>query len=192
MAIKATIHKAELQLSDIDRNIYGDYPITLARHPSETDERMLIRLLVFALNLPEDGGNSTLEFAKDLWDADEPALWQKDLTGRTIHWMEVGQPDDKRLLRAASRVDRVSVFSYSSSSEIWWQGIAPKLTRARNLTVWQIPAQQSESLAMLCQRSMELQVTVQDGDIWVGDGTRSIQVAPVRLCGPAGAGNSVR
>jgi uncharacterized protein YaeQ len=118
-----------------------------------------------------------------MWDADEPSLWQKDFTGRIIHWIEVGQPDEKRLLRATARVDRVSVYSFSSSTPTWWKGIENKLTRARNLTVWQIPSEQSESLATLAQRSMELQVTIQDGGIWIGDGTRSIEVTPVRLRG---------
>jgi uncharacterized protein YaeQ len=184
MALKAIIYKANIQLSDIDRGVYGDHPLTIARHPSETDERMIIRLLAFALNVPPDDQHGALEFAKDMWDADEPALWQKDLTGQIIsHWIEVGQPDEKRLLRTTSRVGRVSVYSFSSSTPVWWKGIESKLTRARNLTVWQIPSEQSRALGALAQRTMELQVTVQDGAIWVGDGTRSIEVAPMRLCG---------
>ncbi len=187
MALKATIHKAEVQLSDIDRGVYGDYPLTIARHPSETDERMLIRLLAFALNVPADSEHGPLEFAKDMWDPDEPSLWQRDYTGDIVHWIEVGQPDEKRLLRMTARVGRVSVYSFASSTPIWWQNLAPKLTRCRNLTVWQIPSGQSEALAALAQRTMELQVTVQDGAIWIGDGTRSLEVSPQRLYGqPAG------
>ena len=183
MALKATICKATVQLSDIDRGVYADHAVVIARHPSETDERMLIRLLAFALNVPADGDHGALAFAKDMWDADEPGLWQKDLTGRILHWIEVGQPDERRLLRAASRVERVSVYSFGASTPVWWKNLASKLTRARNLAVWQIPAEQSQALAALAQRTMELQVTVQDGAIWVGDGTRSIEVAPVRLSG---------
>jgi uncharacterized protein YaeQ len=186
MALKASIYKATLQLSDIDRNVYGDHLLTIARHPSETDERLIIRLLAFALNVPADNDHGALEFAKDMWEADEPGLWQKDLTGHIEHWIEIGQPDEKRLLRAASRVGRVSVYSFSASTPIWWKGIETKLTRLRNVSVWQIPADQSQALAALAQRTLELQVTVQDGAIWVGDGTRSIEVAPRRLCG-AGA-----
>src|SRR6187431_3153068 len=107
MAIKATIYKASVQLADMDRNHYGDYEVTIARHPSETDERMLVRLLAFALNVPANEDRGALEFAKDMWDSDEPGLWQKDLTGQLVHWIEIGQPDDKRLLRAASRSGRV-------------------------------------------------------------------------------------
>ena len=181
MAIKATISKANVQLSDIDRGHYADYPVVIARHPSETDERMLIRLLAFALNVPADSDHGPLEFAKDIWDPDEPSLWQKDYTGDILHWIEVGQPDEKRLLRMSARVPRVSVYSFSASTQVWWKNIETKLTRALNLTVWQIPAEQSQALAALAQRTMELQVTVQDGVIWVGDGTHSIEVAPTRL-----------
>ncbi len=184
MAIKATIYKATVQLSDIDRGVYADHAVTIARHPSETDERLLIRLLAFALSVPADTDHGPLEFAKDMWEPDEPSLWQRDFTGDLIHWIEVGQPDEKRLLRASARVGRVSVYSFSSSTPIWWKAIESKLTRLRNLTVWQIPPEQSEALAALAQRTMEIQVTVQDGAIWVGDGTRSIEVAPQRLCAP--------
>jgi uncharacterized protein YaeQ len=181
MAIKATISKANVQLSDIDRGLYADYPVVIARHPSETDERMLIRLLAFALNVPADDNHGPLVFAKDMWDPDEPSLWQKDYTGDIVHWIEVGHPDEKRLLRMTARVGRVSVYSFSANTPIWWKNIASKVGRARNLTVWQIPSHQSEELASLAQRTMELQVTVQDGAIWVGDGNRSVEVSPTQL-----------
>jgi uncharacterized protein YaeQ len=183
MALKATIYKASIQLADMDRNIYGDHDVTLARHPSETDERMLIRLLVFALNAPPDNDHGTLEFARDMWDSDEPALWEKDLTGQIKHWIEVGQPDDRRIMQSSSRAGRISVYSFSSSTSQWWSGIAGKIARARNLAVWQVPSQQSQALAVLANRSMKLDVTVQDGTIWVGDGQRSVEILLQRLTG---------
>jgi len=183
MALKATIYKANVQLADMDRQVYDDHGLTIARHPSETDERMMIRLLAFALNVPASNDHGALEFAKDLWDTDEPGLWQKDLTGQIEHWIDVGQPDEKRLMRASPRSGRVSVYSFSASTPIWWSGIDTKITRARNLSVWQIAADQSQELASLAQRTMQLQVTVQDGTVWVGDGQRSVEVAPVRLYG---------
>jgi uncharacterized protein YaeQ len=181
MALKATIYKATLQIADMDRHVYGDHGATIARHPSETDERMMMRLLAFALNVPADNHQGALDFAKSLWDTDEPDLWQKDLTGQIVHWIDVGQPDEKRLMKASPRSERVSVYSFTHSTPIWWSGIATKLTRARNLAVWQVPAEQSQALAALAQRTMHLQVTVQDGMVWVGDGQRSVEVAPVRL-----------
>lgn len=181
MALKATIYKAQVRLSDLDRNVYGEHSVTIARHPSETDERLLVRLLAFALNAPVDPDQATLEFAKDLWDADEPSLWQKDATGRVTHWIEVGHPDEKRLLRTSARVDRITVFAYGTATPVWWKGLETRLTRVQNLSVWQIPAAQSQALAGLAQRSMQLQLTIQDGAIWVDDGTRSVEVAPQRL-----------
>jgi len=181
MALKATIYKANLQLADMDRNVYGDHGVTIARHPSETDERMMLRVLAFALNVPADNDNGALEFAKSLWDTDEPDLWQKDLTGQIVHWIDVGQPDDKRMMKSSPKAERVSVYSYASSTGVWWSGVATKITRARNLTVWQVPAEQSQALAELAQRTMQLQVTVQDGTVWIGDGQRSVEVTPERL-----------
>jgi uncharacterized protein YaeQ len=176
MALKATIHKAQLQIADMDRHIYADHGLTIARHPSETDERMMIRLLAFALNVLADDAGGTLELAKSLWDVEEPDLWQKDLTGQIVHWIDVGQPDDKRLMKASPRAGRVSVYSFTHSTPIWWSGIATKISRARNVAVWQIPAEDSQALAALAQRSMQLQVTVQDGGVWVGDGAQSVEI----------------
>jgi uncharacterized protein YaeQ len=181
MAIKATIYKAEVELADMDRHIYGEQSLTIARHPSETDERMLVRLLVLALNTPPSAGECVLEFAGDLCEADEPCVWQRDLTGRIEHWIEVGQPDEKRILRASSRAARVSVYSFASSTPIWWSGIAGKVTRARNLAVWQIPSPQSQALAALASKSMRLQVSVQDGSIWIGSEGPSVEITLRRL-----------
>jgi uncharacterized protein YaeQ len=192
MAVKATIYKASVQLSDLDRQLYVDHALTIARHPSETDERMLIRILAFTLNAAGSSEHAALELAKDMWDADEPALWRKDLTGRIVHWIEVGQPDDKRMMRSSSTADRVSVYSFSSSTPIWWEEIRTKITRARNLTVWQIPSEQSRQLAELAQRSMDLQVTVQDGTIWIAEGERSVEVTPIRLYGDPELENTQR
>lgn len=187
MALKATIYKAKVGFSDIDRNLYADHSVTLARHPSETDERMLVRLLAFALNAPADPDESPLEFAKDIWEPDEPSLWQKSPVGRILHWIDVGQPDERRLLRTTSRVDRVSVYSFGASTPVWWRDLEPRLTRIRNLAVWQIPSQQSQALAVIAQRVMQLQVTVQDGTIWVEEGARSFEVQPKLLLGPRDA-----
>jgi uncharacterized protein YaeQ len=134
MALKATIYKADLQIADMDRNYYAEHGLTIARHPSETDERVMIRVLAFALHASE-----ALAFTKGLFDTDEPDLWQKDLTGAIDTWIEVGQPDEKRLLKACGRAEHVVVYCYSATSHIWWKGIANKVERARNLTVINIP-----------------------------------------------------
>ena len=107
MALKATIFKAQLQLADMDRNVYADPSMTIARHPSEADERMMIRVLAMALNWPADTSEGTLELAKDMWEPDEPALWHKSFSDEIMHWVEVGQPDDKRIMKACGRARKV-------------------------------------------------------------------------------------
>ena len=160
MALKATIYKADLQIADMDRHYYADHALTIARHPSENDERMMVRVLMYALYAQEG-----IAFTKGLFDVDEPEVWVKDLTGEIKLWIDIGQPDDARLRRACSRADQVVVACFSSSCEIWWKGIASKLTRLENLTVLQLPAETSQALAALAERSMQLQCMVQDGEI---------------------------
>ena len=171
MALKATICKATLQVADMDRNYYAGHALTVARHPSETDERMMARLLAFALNAHEH-----LAFGRGLSDADEPDIWQKDLTGAIEHWIEVGQPDDKRLLRACGRAERVTVYAYGNRAELWWKPLAGKLERARNLAVWRVPAAAMQSLAGFAGRSMELQCTVQEGQLYFSSAAETVQI----------------
>ena len=181
MAQKATVCKAAVQLADVDRSVYGDHLLTLARHPSETDERMMIRLLAFTLNVPADDLAGTLEFAKGMWDPEEAELWHKDLTGRLLHWIEVGQPEERRLVKASNRADRVSVYAFSHGAPVWWAGLSARVERGGNVDAWLVPAEQSRELALLAGRNMQLQVNRQDGIVWVADGTRSVEIHPRRL-----------
>ncbi len=184
MAIKSTIFKAAVQLADIDHGYYADHALTLARHPSETDERMMIRLAALAINAHElqdtCGGDGTLAFGAGLSDPDEPDLWLRDFTGRTRVWVEVGQPEDKPLTRACSKADRVLVYAFSNAAEIWWRGIETKLTRLANLEVYRVPAEASQALAALAARSMQLQATIQEGVLSLGDSQRSVDLETVR------------
>ena len=184
MALKATIHKALLNIADMDRNVYGEHNLTIARHPSENDERMMIRILAFALNVPADDLKGKLEFSKGLSDVDEPEIWQRSLTGEVMHWIDLGQPDDRRLMKAHGRAERVTVYSYTSSTPIWWANIQGKLTRAPRLAVWQIPADQSQALAALSERSMQLQITVQDGSLFVSSPKDTVEIHPIVLKAP--------
>ena len=181
MAIKATIYKATLQVADMDRNVYGEHALTIPLQPSETEERLMLRLLAFALNVPADDHNGTLKLASGMADADEPDLWHKDLSDQLLHWIEVGQPDDRRLVRACGRARKVSLYCYSHSAPIWYAGIAGKITRLRNLDVWQVPHTQSQALAALAQRSMQLQFSIQDGHVYAGDGSSSVEIQPQPL-----------
>ena len=171
MALNATIYKAELQIADMDRNYYQTHLLTLARHPSETDERMMIRLLAFAIH-----ANEALTFTKGLFDTDEPDLWQKDLTGAIELWIEVGQPDDKRLMKACGRSEKVVVYTYSATSHIWYKQIANKLDRAKNLSVINIPAEASAQLEKMANRNMQLQCTIQDGQIYLTDSVETVLI----------------
>ena len=184
MALKATIHKALLNIADMDRNVYGEHNLIIARHPSENDERMMIRILAFALNVPADDHNGKLELSKGLSDVDEPEIWLRNLTGEVVHWIDLGQPDDRRLMKAHGRAEQVTVYSYTSSTPIWWANIQGKLTRAPRLTVWQIPAEQSQALAALSARSMQLQITVQDGSLFVSSPDAMVEINPILLKGP--------
>ncbi len=173
MAQNATIYKADLQVSDLDRHYYHTHALTLARHPSETDERMMVRLLAFALHAHE-----ALAFTKGLSTQDEPDLWQKDLTGATELWIEVGQPDEKRIRKACSRARQVVIYNYGGrGADVWWQQNQAQLDRTRNLTVRNVPAIACEAMAALAQRTMRLQCTIQDGQVWLADGDRAVEVA---------------
>lgn len=181
MALKSTIYKASLQIADMDRQLYAEHALTLARHPSETDERLMMRLLAFALQVPHDVHDGALLFARGLSDSDEPDLWRHALNGKLKDWIEVGQPDDRRLIRAAARAERVVLYAYANATPIWWQNIRNKLTRLSNLDVWQIRAEHSQALATLSERSMQLQLTIQDGHVWVSNATRSVELLPIPL-----------
>lgn len=182
MALKATVYKADLQIADMDRNYYGDHSVTLARHPSETDERMMVRLLAFALY-----ADPALGFGKGLCVEDEPDLWQKDLTGAIQRWIDVGQPDEKWIRKACGRADEVVVLSYGRAADIWWSGVRDKLARQERLTVLNIPPEAAPQLATLTERTMRLQFTLQDGHVWVTDGRETVQIEPVVLMGRARA-----
>ena len=167
MALKSTIFKANLSIADMDRNYFAEHALTIARHPSENDERMMIRLLAFARFASE-----LTTFGKGLSDPDTPDLFTPDLTGAIRHWIEVGQPDDRTLLRACGKADRVSVLAYATSTDLWWTGIAARLERARNLEVLAVANTESLQLAALADRTMSLHCSIQDGEAWVSDGPR--------------------
>jgi uncharacterized protein YaeQ len=175
MAIKATIFKADLQIADMDRNYYGDHALTLARHPSETDERLMVRLLAFALNAHE-----SLQFGKGLSAEDEPDLSQRDLTGAIQLWIEVGLPDERAMRKASGRATQVRVYSYGGhAAELWWNQVQDKVARCDNLEVVDLPSDATRTLGTLAQRNMRLQCTIQDGQVWLTDGSTTADVEPV-------------
>jgi uncharacterized protein YaeQ len=178
MAIKATVCKAALQVADMDRHYYADHALTLARHPSETDERMMVRLLAFALYADE-----LLAFGKGLSSDEEPDLWQKDLTGAIQRWIEVGLPDERAVRKACGRAAQVVVVSYGRAAPIWWNENRDKLQRLRNLTVLNLPTETTQALAALAGRAMQLQCTLQEGHIMLTSDAGMIEIEPKVLHG---------
>jgi uncharacterized protein YaeQ len=175
MAPNSRIVKVELQVNDMDRHHYGAHALTLAQHPSETDERVMVRLLAFALNAHE-----RLEFGKGLSAADEPDLWRRDLTGRIEHWLELGQPDESRLRKAAGRADRVTLIGYQPRAFAqWWEKNSATLARLGNLEVFELPPGVGEDLAKGIGRNVEAQCLVQDGHVQWLCGEQALGFAPL-------------
>lgn len=173
MATKATIFKADLQLSDMDRNYYASHSLTLARHPSETDERMLVRLLAFILN-----ASDSLQFTKGLSTDDEPELWEKNLADEIELWIEVGMPDERRIRKACSRSKKVILYSYGGRNDVWWDQIKNQLTRFKNLSVFNFPKWSTELLSTRITRTMHFDCSIQDGQIWISHEDDSLPVDP--------------
>jgi uncharacterized protein YaeQ len=184
MALKSTIFKAELQLADIDHGCYTDLSLTLARHPSETDERMMMRLAALALNAHQVqdlcSGDAHIGFGAGLSSPEEPDVLLQDYTGRTRLWIEVGQPEEKALSKACSKADAVVLYAYGPAAEVWWRGAQDKLARLDKHGVWRIAADQARALAPLAERSMQLQATVQEGQLTLSGSAASVTLEPVR------------
>jgi uncharacterized protein YaeQ len=181
MAIKSTIFKANLQIADMERHYYQDHALTLARHPSENDERMMVRLLAFALHAHEH-----LEFGQGMTDENEADLWLKDLTGSIKLWIDVGTPDEKLIRKACGRAEQVVVYCYGGRvAEMWYAQNSAQFERQKNLTIINLPQDSTRAIAALAQRNMQLQCTIQDGQVWLSDGKESVMVERVALKAPS-------
>ena len=160
MALKATIYKALVNIADMNQAYYADHELTIARHPSENDERAMLRLLVWCLH-----ADSQLQFTRGLSTDDEPDIWQKNLTGEIDTWIELGQPGEKRLRKACGRARKVFIYNYGArNADIWWQQYQQKVQRFDNLAIFQIPTRASELTSMI-SRTMKLYCVIQDQQI---------------------------
>ena len=176
MAQGATVYRADLTVSDLDRGVYAQHALTLARHPSETEERLMVRLLAFALFADE-----ALAFGRGLSTEDEADLWQRDATGTIERWIDVGLPAEKDIRKACGRARAVVVLAYGARRvEQWWSDNAAALSRLANLQVLTLAAAETEALQALAARSMTLTCTVQDGHVWLASECATVEVAPVR------------
>jgi uncharacterized protein YaeQ len=178
MALKATIYTAEIIISDMDRGYYHTHALTLAQHPSEKPERLMLRLMVFALHASEQ-----LSFTRGLSAVDEPELWQKSATGEIELWIDLGEPDERRLRQACGRSRQVLLYTYGRGSVVWWQSMQSKLTKLKNLSVLRIAPTTLAELVKLHQRNMQLQATVQDNQLWLSSGDQCVLVEVERLFG---------
>ncbi len=174
MAPKATVIKAELQVTDLDRHYYASHNLILAQHPSETEERLMVRLLAFALHADE-----RLEFGRGLSDEEEPALWRRDYTGEIEQWIELGQPDESRIRKACGRAQQVVVITYSGhGADVWWNKNAASLARLKNLTVIDIDADSVAAVTALYERSMRMTAMIQDGELQLMNTEHTVALRP--------------
>ena len=170
MAPNATIYRLELQVSDMDRHHYAEYALTLAQHPSETPERLMVRLMAFALFADE-----RLEFGRGLSTDEDPDLWQRDYTGDILRWIDLGQPDESRIRKACGRAQQVVIVNYSGNgADIWWGKQGAALSRLKNLTVIDFTPETVARAVELLERSMRLTAMIQDGELQLMDEHRSI------------------
>ncbi|MFY8275268.1 YaeQ family protein [Pseudoalteromonas sp. SSDWG2] len=172
MALKATIIKARLNVSDLNRHHYQEYPLTVAQHPSETEQRLMIRLLTFALNASEN-----LQFTKGLCAEDEPELWCREMDDSISLWIDLGLPDEKRIKKACTQAKNVVLYTYGENTQsMWWQKNQPKLHSFKNLTIVSLAYEQTQQLAAMASRSIDLTITIEDNEVWVSNNEQSLQI----------------
>lgn len=175
MALKSTIYKVDVNVADMDRHYYQQHHLTLAKHPSETDERLMVRLLAFVLYADE-----TLLFGKGLSDEDEPDLWQKDLTGAIERWIGVGLPDEREIRKASGRARHVVQVLYGGrTADMWWQQNSKAMLKLDHVTVINLP--ETEQLAAIAERGLSISFTIQDGQVLVSHEGGSFELIPITL-----------
>ncbi len=172
MAIKSTVFKFKLNVTDLDRHVYQEFPLSVARHPSETDERMMLRVAAFAMH-----ADDALAFGKGLSNDDEPDLWLKDLTGNILLWIELGVPDPDRLRKACGRAERVALLAYGERSmSVWWDKQREALSRFNNLSILQVSDADYSALGDFAQSGASLQCTLSGDELWLTDGDRTAEI----------------
>lgn len=173
MSLKATIFKVDLSITDMDRHYYADHQLTIARHPSESDKRMMLRILAFAMHASE-----TLSFTKGLSDVEEPDIWQKDYSDVLEQWIELGQPSEQRIKKGCNQSQQMTVYSYHNGMfENWWQKEKNALMTRKNLSIYTIAESIIESLTLAVSRQMQIQCTIQDGQAWFNFGEETVEVS---------------
>ena len=176
MAQKATIYKVELSVADMDRDYYETHNLTVAEHPSETDERLMVRILAFALNAHEQ-----LEFTRGISTDDEPDIWQKSLSGELELWVALGLPGEKIIRQSCGKANKVIVYCYGGrTAEVSWEKIKNSTTRFDNLQVTNFSKKDTSDLGRMASRLMKLQVNIQDGDVMISVDDSIAYITPVK------------
>jgi uncharacterized protein YaeQ len=163
MALKATVYKAQIAVANLNLHHYSDYSLTLAKHPSETDLRFLIRVLTFGLLSQED-----LQFTKGLSTDAEPDMWKINHDGSIEHWVELGLPDERRIRQICGKAHNVSIFTYhGKQAEQWFETIARKLDRFDHLSIIHFNFEDPQILEKFVNKGMKLSLTIEDNEIWL-------------------------
>jgi len=175
MALKPTIYKARIALSDLDRNLYESLNLTIALHPSETLERMVARILAYCLNAQDN-----LIFCKGLSDADEADLWARDLNDAIELWIDVGEPAAERIKKASRLAKAVKVYSFNSKSDTWWTQGQEEFTQLK--AQWfQFPWPQVQALAATVNKTMDWSMTISENSIFVSTEDGDVEVTLISL-----------
>lgn len=171
MAEKPSIYKLTLGLSDMDRNVYCNYNLTIALHPSETIERMMVRILAFCYSAAEN-----LSFARGLSAAEDPDLWLKHDNGSILEWIEVGQPSPDRLKKASSQSLAVKVFSYGRGLPVWWKTHAAAINALPKVSIHYFAADELQELCKLADRTMNFTVVITEAIAYVASASENVAV----------------
>jgi uncharacterized protein YaeQ len=175
MSIKSIVYKSTLNIADLDRHYYVERTLTLAKHPSETEERLMVRLLAFMIFADEN-----LAFGKGISD-DDPALWLKDATGAIDLWIELGQPDERTIRKACTRAKQVVLILYGAHTDLWWKHHQEAFAPRANLTVLQLTYKDTQALAAMAERTMDLTCNIEEGRIMLISDSVTLYISPFIL-----------
>ncbi len=176
MALKATIYKVNIELANMDLNYYDSLQLTLAQHPSETEQRLMVRLICYILNAHPD-----LQFGKGVSDEDEAAIWQINYSGEIALWIELGQLDEKRIKKACNKSAKVKLYCYGSSVNTWWSQTQNALQNFPKLSIEQFDMTTTNALVKLLSRNMEFQCSIQDDQLWLTCGDETLLIETTTL-----------
>ena len=172
MALKSTVYKANISLSNLNIHHYSDYSLTLAKHPSETDLRLIIRLMVFSL-LAQEG----LQFTKGLGSDNEPDLWKINHDGSIDHWIELGLPDERHIRQICGKAKRVSIYTYHQNQNVqWFESLEKKLTRFDHLNIIHFLFEDELLLENFAQKGMNLTITIEDNELWLSNDNDRLKI----------------